>query len=126
MAMLNGKEGVWRTIGGRRIFIADGEDLKTAMRKSGKFKILNDNPIDNFNNELKTIKTFEQLKNLEKEVYESNDGLLFRTKRAKWQAYDFTKVDDNKVRYLLSNGVSIRIQLIKDLYKYIEIADRAR
>lgn len=30
--------GVWRTVGGRRIFIKDGEDLATAMKKSGKFK----------------------------------------------------------------------------------------
>jgi hypothetical protein len=32
--------GVWRTVGGRRIFIKDGEDLATAMKKSGKFKDL--------------------------------------------------------------------------------------
>lgn len=32
------EDGVWRTIGGRRIFIKDGEDLATAMKKSGKFK----------------------------------------------------------------------------------------
>ena len=38
MAELNGKNGVWRTVGGRRIFIANGEDLKTAMKNSGKFK----------------------------------------------------------------------------------------
>lgn len=30
--------GVWRTVGGRRIFIKDGEDLSTAMKNSGKFK----------------------------------------------------------------------------------------
>lgn len=30
--------GVWRTVGGRRIFIKDGEDLQTAMKNSGKFK----------------------------------------------------------------------------------------
>lgn len=30
--------GVWRTVGGRRIFIKDGEDLETAMKNSGKFK----------------------------------------------------------------------------------------
>lgn len=29
--------GVWRTVGGRRIFIKDGEDLSTAMKNSGKF-----------------------------------------------------------------------------------------
>lgn len=30
--------GVWRTVGGRRIFIKDGEDLETAMKNSGKFE----------------------------------------------------------------------------------------
>lgn len=30
-------DGVWRTVGGRRIFIKDGQDLATAMRESGKF-----------------------------------------------------------------------------------------
>lgn len=29
--------GVWRTVGGRRIFIRDGQDLATAMKESGKF-----------------------------------------------------------------------------------------
>ena len=32
------KDGVWRTIRGRRIFIASGESLGQAMAKSGKFK----------------------------------------------------------------------------------------
>lgn len=32
--------GVWRTVRGRRIFIREGEDLKTAMINSGKFKEL--------------------------------------------------------------------------------------
>ena len=42
MAWLNGKEGVWRTVGGRKIFIATGQSLKDAMKASGKFKNLND------------------------------------------------------------------------------------
>lgn len=29
--------GVWRTIGGRRVFIKDGQSLTDAMRESGKF-----------------------------------------------------------------------------------------
>ena len=38
--------GVWRTVGGRRIFIKDGEDLETAMKNSGKFcKKKSTNPI---------------------------------------------------------------------------------
>lgn len=32
------ENGVWRTVGGRRIFIKEGEDLKSAMDRSGKFK----------------------------------------------------------------------------------------
>lgn len=32
------KNGVWRTVRGRRIFIEDGEDLASAMEKSGKFE----------------------------------------------------------------------------------------
>lgn len=31
-------DGVWRTVGGRRIFIANGQSLSDAMAKSGKFK----------------------------------------------------------------------------------------
>lgn len=32
------ENGVWRTVGGRRIFIKEGQDLETAMKESGKFK----------------------------------------------------------------------------------------
>lgn len=30
-------DGVWRTVGGRRIFIRTGQDLASAMKESGKF-----------------------------------------------------------------------------------------
>lgn len=33
----NDQDGVWRTIGGRRVFIKNGQDLASAMRESGKF-----------------------------------------------------------------------------------------
>lgn len=38
MAKNDFENGIWRTIGGRRIFIKDSESLATAMKKSGKFK----------------------------------------------------------------------------------------
>jgi len=31
------EDGTWRTVGGKRIFIKDGQDLATVMRDSGKF-----------------------------------------------------------------------------------------
>jgi len=38
MAKFNDEKGVWRTIGGKHIFIRNGQDLDDAMRESGKFK----------------------------------------------------------------------------------------
>lgn len=32
------ENGIWRTVGGRRIFIRKGQDLSSAMKESGKFK----------------------------------------------------------------------------------------
>ena len=55
--------GVWRTVGGRRIFIKDGEDLETAMKKSGKFKkeeIKDKNDDKNKDNEEKIKKLQEE------------------------------------------------------------------
>lgn len=43
MATYNNEEGVWRTIGGRRVFIRTGQSLSDAMKESGKFK-KKDNP----------------------------------------------------------------------------------
>ena len=31
------QKGIWRTVGGRKIFIKDGQDLHDAMKESGKF-----------------------------------------------------------------------------------------
>jgi len=38
MADLN-EDGVWRTVGGRRIFIKKGQSLEEAMKESGKFPV---------------------------------------------------------------------------------------
>ena len=35
--IVDGYTGVWRTVGGRRIFIRNGESLDVAMQRSGKF-----------------------------------------------------------------------------------------
>ncbi len=37
------ENGVWRTVGGRRIFIKEGQDLASAMKESGKFNQDNKN-----------------------------------------------------------------------------------
>ncbi len=80
MATLNGKQGVWRTVGGRRIFIADGEDLETAMRNSGKFNI----SLDKLNEKYKSI-------------------LLFPIEKRKNRVYS----DDNKSKYNITYKATI-------------------
>ena len=61
--------GVWRTIGGRRIFIKDGENLSTAMKKSGKFKLAKKgNKEKTSENEYKKYENFgEEIKELEED-----------------------------------------------------------
>ena len=52
-----GATGVFRTVGGRRIFIKEGQDLASAMKESGKFSRK-----ENKNNETKAkeYKTLEE------------------------------------------------------------------
>lgn len=64
--------GVWRTIGGRRVFIKDGEDLETAMKNSGKFGNDKTNLKDSYENLEKVADKFEYKKfqSFEKEYQE--------------------------------------------------------
>lgn len=44
------KDGVWRTIGGRRVFIKNGQSVSDAMKESGKFKSASKTKADTSNN----------------------------------------------------------------------------
>lgn len=65
--------GVWRTVGGRRIFIKDGEDLATAMKKSGKFKKseTKDKNDDKKNKKMTDEEREKKIKELEKKKEET-------------------------------------------------------
>lgn len=67
MAKDDFENGVWRTVGGRRIFIRDGESLSSAMKKSGKFKLVKKGK----------KKKEEEIKKLEKQLEETK-GFLQR------------------------------------------------
>ena len=77
-----GATGIFRTVGGRRIFIKDGEDLATAMQNSGKFK---KNEIKNKKDDkkAKTKLTDEQKKEEIKKLQEEFEKTsLFDPKKA--------------------------------------------
>lgn len=61
MAKYDDNDGVWRTIGGRRVFIKKGQSMSDAMKESGKFKAAN-----------KTDDTKENVENREKNLRKSN------------------------------------------------------
>ena len=67
--------GVWRTVGGRRIFIKDGEDLETAMKKSGKFKKSEIKDNDKKNKKMTDEEREKKIKELEKKK-EETQGFL--------------------------------------------------
>lgn len=115
--------GVWRTVGGRRIFIKEGQDLASAMRESGKFpekKERNDNQkqlqneidiiqlkineIENnpdyifgnekLDNELNDL--FEKRTKLQKKLLDekaNNDKSMIQDKELRDYIYDYTNGD---------------------------------
>ena len=97
------ENGVWRTIGGRRIFIKDGEDLETAMKKSGKFDknkieskiegIEKENNNNNQNNK-------EDIKKLQEELKKQN-----------------VNVDENFVNNFDNQLAKEQLQAINDIIK---------
>lgn len=91
--------GVWRTIGGRRVFIKDGEDLATAMKKSGKFNNKSNN--ENYSKEIK-----EKLKELEDDKFE--DG-----------TYDI----NTKQSVEFDSGYQATFQQLNDKYTDAEFGD---
>ena len=52
---MNDIGGVWRTVGGRRIFIKEGQDLASAMKESGKFSKKENKNIETKAKESKTL-----------------------------------------------------------------------
>lgn len=61
--------GVWRTIGGRRVFIKDGQDLASAMKESGKFtKNTETNTLKELKVKLKNAKGFLEKARIQNEI----------------------------------------------------------
>lgn len=78
--MANDIDGVWRTVGGRRIFIKEGQDLASAMKASGKFNSSNnkklkkqDKIFDDFKNSDGSKEYFEEALNKISEMEYNNE-----------------------------------------------------
>lgn len=112
MATFNGKDGVWRTVGGRHIFIANGQSLKDAMKASGKFKNLKEKAIADF--ESPTTKSIKALNEIDRIA--GDDAFLQKKGRElglnEFKRYmegkpeDFIKRKDNKTTTSNDNNIS--------------------
>lgn len=112
--------GVWRTIGGRRVFIKDGQDLATAMKESGKFnsksvkknidkiKIsLEEKFVDSKGNETTFERTYgkEFLEKLKKAKENQPDDRKWRVDDTSHNTEDY----DNMRCYTTKNGAVVAI-----------------
>jgi len=79
--------GVWRTIGGRRVFIKNGQSLSEAMIESGKFK--------NLREEYKKDKEEKEQKGIKEISYIGQDN-----KEHKMNSYDYPEDRDAYHKYL--------------------------
>ena len=92
------ENGVWRTIRGRRVFIKDGEDLSSAMKRSGKFDNLKREDVVKAKQELEIQRTKEQTKHFKRQEN------LSRTKRDKEDYHDrwsVAKEEEREAEFIL-------------------------
>ena len=84
MEKFDTSEGKWRTVGGRRIFIREGQSLSDAMKGSGKFKSKNQKDREAKEKEIKEAKkTLAQSYNTEelKEEIEHYNSMIKEMER---------------------------------------------
>ena len=98
-------DGVWRTIGGRRVFIKDGEDLATAMKNSGKFK---------------DVKKKHETKNKDKQGKEYKDKL----KGLKGKKDGTYNLDNGKKVDFGNKGYNVSFEQSTDNYTDAEYYDK--
>lgn len=93
------ENGVWRTIGGRRVFIKEGQSLSEAMKESGKFsKNKNEKEIIDEDKIIKkdidkTMEEIDELINEKSKIWDKNLN--------EWNKYTETETetDPNRIFY---------------------------
>lgn len=115
--------GVWRTIGGRRVFIKDGQDLESAMKESGKFKKKNQKE-ENFtkkekNDIIESTQSYSKMKSedVAKKVKESINEL--EDKKYEDGTYDV----NTKKSVEFNSGYQATFQQLGDKYTDKELGD---
>lgn len=101
--------GVWRTIGGRRVFIKTGQSLTDAMKKSGKFKVKRkeDNKYnDSYESVEKATETYDldSTATIDKRAKEFYDKIGYGEKPSKVSEAEFEKLAKESKYGVLERG----------------------
>ena len=127
--MTNDIGGVWRTIGGRKVFIKTGQNLADAMRESGKFKKQKPESLNTFEKQIEYIKEhqdelyniIETSENIDKELcLKFQERNQFNAKPAVLNSEEFEKLSSKdyiKVYRGYHDGRKSADEYIKD-FKY--------
>lgn len=129
-AYFNGKAGVWRTVGGRRIFIAEGQSLKEAMKSSGKFKNLNDNKESDMSDEKIDIPGFKDYEyNTKTGEVKVKDDVLKKSNKDVVNEDNFNRLKEanrqNRLRTAKANAEASAKEYEKYYNDYKKYADKA-
>lgn len=137
MAKYDESDGVWRTVGGRRIFIRDGQSLSDAMKASGKFGKKQKNRYE----ELKEKQGKGEIESYSKEDYELRDlqfdkkikeGLItkedaeYEKAKQAWHKDEISREEFDKIREELESrksGKKSMDEVVKDLHSELENTD---
>jgi len=130
------EDGVWRTVGGRRIFIKEGQDLSSAMKESGKFKNKKKKSEEDKMKEKymkiseeDRVKAYEEGKNWKDLVKERESSDRIQSKNFRMYEREYGNDLDSLKRDLMleerfldedARGYETAKRRIEDGYKYIE------
>ena len=92
-------DGVWRTIGGRKVFIREGQSLSSAMKESGKFKSnkKGNNNIKPWSKEDYELRDKQLQKKVDEGIITKEDAEYEKLRQA-WQRDEITREEFDKKR----------------------------
>lgn len=133
---MSSEGGVWRTVGGRRIFIKDGQDLASAMKQSGKFntkasikdsinKTLNKMSDEELQELKKKTKNDEVKKTVENEINKrNNEGAIKKVLYHQTKAESLEDFNESKRQAGLSDTSTPKGIFLKDTDEDIGLAGK--
>lgn len=114
--MTNDIGGVWRTVGGRRIFIKDGQPLSVAMKESGKFATISKKKLEETKKKQHLFDITQEWHGEESQLLkvELNDNFIYQNKEYLMDGHFVKyrlKEKENKFAEWISQKQKLKVRL---------------